>query len=101
MTAPGERASAAPRTVDSDPSKPITVLLFAAAREAAGRGRVEVPPTPGLTAEAVWERLVAEHSALAPLSASISVAVNHRFRPKHTPLEPGDELAFLPPVSGG
>lgn len=101
MTAPEERASVAPRAADPGAAKPVTVLLFAAAREAAGRGRVEVPPTPGLTAEAVWERLVAEHSALAPLSASISVAVNHRFRPKHTPLEPGDELAFLPPVSGG
>lgn len=101
MTAPEERASTAPRTVDSDASKPITVLLFAAAREAAGRGRLEVPPTPGLTAGAVWERLVAEHPTLAPLSASISVAVNHRFRPKDTQIEPGDELAFLPPVSGG
>lgn len=101
MTAPEERASAAPSAADAGTAKPITVLLFAAAREAAGRGRVEVPPTPGLTAQAVWERLVAEHPALAPLSTSISVAVNHRFRPKHTPLEPGDELAFLPPVSGG
>lgn len=101
MTAPEERASAAPSAADPGAAKPVTVLLFAAAREAAGRGRVEVPPTPGLTAEAVWERLVAEHPALAPLSASISVAVNHRFRPKDTPLEPGDELAFLPPVSGG
>lgn len=101
MTAPAERASVAPRAADAGAAKPVTVLLFAAAREAAGRGRVEVPPTPGLTAEAVWERLVAEHPALAPLSTSISVAVNHRFRPKHTPLEPGDELAFLPPVSGG
>ena len=101
MTAPAKRASDAPPAADPGAAKPITVLLFAAAREAAGRGRLEVPPTPGLTAAAVWERLVAEHPTLAPLSASISVAVNHRFRPQDTPLEPGDELAFLPPVSGG
>lgn len=102
MTAPPERAAeGAATTAEPGAAEPITVLLFAAAREAAGRGRLEIAPTPGLTAEAVWERLVAEHPALAPFSASISIAVNHRFRPKDTPLEPGDELAFLPPVSGG
>lgn len=93
----------------SDPAPPsaptssdrITVLLFAAAREAAGQGRIEIERTPGLTAAAVWDELVRRHPALAAHSASVSVAVNHRFRPRDTRLEPGDELAFLPPVSGG
>ena len=79
----------------------ITVLLFAAAREAAGRGRIEIERTPGLTAAAVWDELVRRHPALAAHSASVSVAVNHRFRPRDTALDPGDEVAFLPPVSGG
>ena len=79
----------------------ITVLLFAAAREAAGQGRIEIERTPGLTAAAVWDELVRRHPALAAHSTSVSVAVNHRFRPRDTRLEPGDELAFLPPVSGG
>ena len=39
--------------------------------------------------------------ALAPLAGSVSVAVNHRFVPRDTVLAAGDELAFLPPVSGG
>ena len=79
----------------------VTVLLFAAAREAAGRRRLEVPYREGLTAAGVWESLVSANPALAPLAASISVAVNHRFVPKDTALTAGDELAFLPPVSGG
>lgn len=79
----------------------ITVLLFAAAREAAGLGRIEMERTPGLTAAAVWDELVRRHPALAAHSASVSVAVNHRFRPRDTTIEPGDEIAFLPPVSGG
>ena len=79
----------------------VTVLLFAAARDAAGRGRVEVPYREGLTAAVVWESLVTEHPALAALGPSISVAVNHRFVPRDTLLAGGDELAFLPPVSGG
>ena len=79
----------------------VTVLLFAAAREAAGRGRLEVPHRDGLTAAEVWTGLEAENPALAPLSGSVSVAVNHRFVPRDTVLAEGDELAFLPPVSGG
>lgn len=79
----------------------VTVLLFAAAREAAGRSRQELPWREGLTAAVVWESLLTEHPALAALAPSISVAVNHRFVPRDTVLTPGDELAFLPPVSGG
>ena len=79
----------------------ITVLLFAAARDAAGRGRLEVRHREGLTAAAVWEDLAREHPSLEVLGSSVSVAVNHRFVPKDTPLAEGDELAFLPPVSGG
>ena len=83
------------------PEAPVRVLLFAAAREAAGRGRFEVAHRPGLTAAVVWERLSGEHPGLGRLGSSISVAVNHRFVPRDTVLAPGDELAFLPPVSGG
>jgi molybdopterin converting factor subunit 1 len=79
----------------------VTVLLFAAAREAAGRGRLEVPHREGLTAAEVWEALQSASPSLAPLAGSISVAVNQRFVPRDTVLVPGDELAFLPPVSGG
>ena len=79
----------------------VTVLLFAAAREAAGRGRLEVPYREGLTAAEVWKNLESERPALAPLAGSVSVAVNHRFVPRDTVLAAGDELAFLPPVSGG
>ncbi len=82
-------------------TRPVTVLLFAAAREAWGTGRVELPYCEGLTAAAVWERLVAERPALDALSKTVSVARNHQFVPRDAAVEPGDELAFLPPVSGG
>ena len=79
----------------------VTVLLFAAARETAGRGRLEIPYREGLTAAEGWKGREGETPALAPLSGSVSVAVNHRFVPRGTVLAAGDELAFLPPVSGG
>ena len=83
------------------PPVPVRVLLFAAAREAAGKGQFEVPYRVGLTAAAVWEQLAREHPGLLALGRSVSVAVNHRFVPRDTRVTPGDELAFLPPVSGG
>lgn len=82
-------------------SRPVTVLLFAAAREAYGKGRIEVPHHDGLTAAAIWERMVRERPALEAFSQTVSVARNQRFTPRDTAVEPGDELAFLPPVSGG
>ncbi len=82
-------------------SRPVTVLLFAAAREACGTGRIEIPHREGLTAAAVWEGLVREKPALEAFSRTVSIARNHRFVPRDAAVEPGDELAFLPPVSGG
>ena len=82
-------------------ARTITVLLFTAARDAVGCTRLEVPARAGLTAGAVWSELVGRHPRLKPLSSSISVAVNHQLAPRDALLTAGDELAFLPPVSGG
>ncbi len=54
-----------------------------------------------MTALDVWTGLMEEKPALRALDASVSVAVNRRFAPRDTRLREGDELAFLPPVSGG
>jgi molybdopterin synthase sulfur carrier subunit len=49
----------------------------------------------------------AEPAPLAPsraepsLPTGLRVAINQRFATPHTPLNPGDELAFLPPITGG
>ncbi len=79
----------------------ISVLLFAAARQAFGAARLRVPHREGMTALDVWTGLIREKPALKALDSSVSVAVNHRFVPRETRLADGDELAFLPPVSGG
>ena len=49
-----------------------------------------------LSPAAIWERL-----ELGPSPAGVRVAVNHDFGDWHQPLAAGDELAFLPPISGG
>jgi molybdopterin synthase sulfur carrier subunit len=83
----------------------VTLLYFASLRERLGRSREEVPLPPGTpTVESLVERLRARDErwteALAP-GKPWRVAVNQRMADPSTPLKPGDEVAFFPPVTGG
>jgi molybdopterin synthase sulfur carrier subunit len=79
----------------------IRVRLFASLREAAGRGEVHLELAPGSTPEDAWSRLVAQHPALAARRGSLTAAVNRRYAEFQAVLADGDELVFIPPVSGG
>jgi molybdopterin synthase catalytic subunit len=48
---------------------------------------------------ALWQRYVAQHPQIASIQPAF--AVNHAYAPGHRPLADGDEVAFIPPVSGG
>jgi molybdopterin converting factor subunit 1 len=77
------------------------VRLFALLRDAAGRPELELELAPGATAEDAWRSLVSRHPALATRRPALAAAVNRRYAPFATVLADGDELAFIPPVSGG
>lgn len=79
----------------------IKVRLFAALRESAGRGDLAVDLPEGATAEDAFRELAVLHPALAPRRAHLQAAVNRRYSPFDAPLADGDELVFIPPVSGG
>jgi molybdopterin converting factor subunit 1 len=79
----------------------VRVRLFALLREAAGLSEAELQLEPGATAEDAWLRLAADHPALAPRRASLAAAVNRRYAAFSTRLADGDEVGFIPPVSGG
>jgi MoaE-MoaD fusion protein len=79
----------------------VRIRLFASLREAVGRSEVELDLPDGATAEEAWERLAAEHAGLAARRARLTAAVNRTYAPFDTPLREGDELVFVPPVSGG
>ncbi len=79
----------------------VRVRLFASLREAAGRETIELALEPGVRAEDVWRRLAEEYPALASRRAALTLAVNRSYAPFDTPLHDGDEVVFLPPVSGG
>jgi molybdopterin converting factor subunit 1 len=79
----------------------VQVRLFASLRESAGRGEVELLLPPDATAEDAWRELVARHPALAVRRQSLAASVNRRYAPFDTLLHDGDEVVFIPPVSGG
>jgi molybdopterin converting factor subunit 1 len=79
----------------------VTVRLFGRLHDLVGASELgrEVPP--GATVGTVWERLAAEYPAVAPYARSVSAAVNADFARMTAAVSDGDEVAFLPPVSGG
>ncbi len=79
----------------------VRVRLFASLREAAGRAELEIRLDAGATAEDAWQELAERHPALAARRPSLAASVNRRYAAFDAPLHDGDELVFIPPVSGG
>ena len=79
----------------------INVRLFARLRDIAGASDLARELPGGSTAGAVWNLLADEHPELAVYRGAISVAVNAEYARMDAPVADGDEVAFLPPVSGG
>ena len=79
----------------------VTVRLFASLREAAARSESHLDLREGATAEDAWQALAGELPALAPRRPSLAVAVNRSYAGFEAVLREGDEVVFIPPVSGG
>ena len=79
----------------------VTVRVFARLRELAGRDRWECEVPVDASVADVWRQIARDHEALAPFGSAVSCAVNTAFARKTATLKDGDEVAFLPPVSGG
>jgi len=79
----------------------VTVRLFARLRDIAGAGELARELAPGATIGDLWRQLAGEFPALGPYERSISSAVNADYARMDHVLRTGDEVAFLPPVSGG
>lgn len=79
----------------------IRVLLFAHLRNACGETELSVSPELATTGETLWTHLESRHPGLTAIRPSVRLAVNGAFSPFSTTLKSGDEVAFIPPVSGG
>jgi molybdopterin converting factor subunit 1 len=79
----------------------VTVKLFAVLREKAGRSDVRLQLPGDATVAAARDALAAAAPALREHLGRCAFAVNQTYVTANTTLRDGDELAVLPPVSGG
>ena len=78
----------------------VRVVLFAKPRELVGQPQVELALPAGATPADAWSELSSRYD-LGPLPRSFRCAVNSEYAGWDDPLKDGDELAVIPPVSGG
>lgn len=77
------------------------VLLFAIARERAGRASVELDVLDGSTIMDLKLMLARECPELSPLLPAVRIAMDGAYVTDDQPIRDGAELAVIPPVSGG
>lgn len=79
----------------------VRVRVFASVREILGRAELVLEVPEGATAGSVLEWLTADYPRLQPLAPILRLAVNREYADGSRVLASGDEIALLPPVSGG
>lgn len=79
----------------------VTIRLFARLREAAGASECACTVRDGATVGDVWRALANRYPAVAEYERVVSCAINADFARREAAVHEGDEVAFLPPVSGG
>ena len=79
----------------------IKVNLFAALKEGAGKSEIRLPWQKGINCRDILEELKKRFDTLSGLLEHSLVAVNGNYAEPGMMLMPEDEVAVLPPVSGG
>ncbi len=79
----------------------VRVLLFAQAAALAGTGVCEWPIVEPQGASFFWDWLLQRYPAFSQLRGVCRLARNGEYLLEGEAIEPGDELAVIPPVSGG
>jgi molybdopterin converting factor subunit 1 len=79
----------------------VRLRFFASVRERLRRAESELALADRATVEDLWQALCEEHPELRALGASMSFAVNREYVERDHRLSDGDEVALIPPVSGG
>lgn len=79
----------------------VSVKLFAMLRERAGTGNAVHELPEGSTVNDLWDTVRREHAGLSGVDLKLLYAVNSEYVALEHRLADGDEVAFIPPVSGG
>ena len=77
------------------------VLLFHTLKQAAGTDQIRIPVEQPLTEEDFWKLLLTHFPKLAPYRSHTRIACNQAYLGADDCIRPGDEVALIPPVSGG
>jgi len=79
----------------------VTIKLFAILRDQAGISESTLQVHPGNTVGDAAQLLAHKYPDISSCYQRIAYAVNEHYVPATTELHDGDELALIPPVSGG
>jgi len=79
----------------------VTVLYFATARTATGLSQEELPVPAPLNEGELWASLIDRHPALAEIRTGARLARNGVYAEPGSVFVDSDEVALIPPVSGG
>ena len=79
----------------------MRILFFAQLKDATGCASAEFKPAMPLNTEQLWAELLKEFPKLAVHRASVRLARNQEYATPDTAFSNNDEIALIPPVSGG
>ena len=79
----------------------VHVLFFASLRERVKRSEAAWTLADRATVATLWSAVIEEFPQIEPMSGSVTFAVNREYVERGHILAEGDEVAIIPPVSGG
>ena len=79
----------------------VKVLFFGMLKDIVGRPEEQVEMAPGARLSTVFDHYAGQFPRLRDMAGSIVIARNQEFSNLSAAVTEGDEVAFLPPVSGG
>jgi MoaE-MoaD fusion protein len=79
----------------------VTVLFFGLLKDVVGCPQEQLELPAGASLETVFEHYASQYPRLREMAASVALARNHEFATADALLHDGDEVALMPPVSGG
>jgi molybdopterin converting factor subunit 1 len=79
----------------------VTVLYFASIRDLTGRASDEVELSEGAALSDLLKEVTSRYPKVGAMVASLMMSVNEDYAEPSTVLSEGDEVALIPPVSGG
>lgn len=79
----------------------VTLKLFGPLREMVQQDELQLQVPPPYNGETAFEILTTNHPRIRRWRASVRLAVNMEYTSFDHVLKSGDEISFIPPVSGG